>query len=556
MNRFFLNIVVLLLIAGGCKKADDVIGPEVQTTSITALSPTVVVFNGNIVSKGKHKVLDYGFVYSNDAAVDETNGTKISLGSSVPEGAFTKTVNNIRFNNNYGYLNTIYARAYIRDEKGTAFGAMLNVGLPSPSAGNINPSRGKSGDIVKINGKFYSPELADIKVAFQNVPAKVVAVNDTEISVEIPSGINARHGYQIGVTVSVGNIPVVVSSNFTILANVKDYTPKEGGIGTLITFSGDNLLAEYSNGSAFAVHFGDKAASIVYSNQMQTQVPSGLTGKVPVSITYEGQKIALPGEFVINAPVITNVTPETVRPGMVLTISGNNFPNQQNPYENNPMVKLGNAAYTPAFHDYQGNYGFSVPLDTEEGTYTLTLKLGDTEIVAAGNVTVKPYAVTGFSPQSAAPGAEVNITGTFIKDNGYNVYFGTVYVGAVATSATNLRVMVPTGINAGKLKLAVDLPGSRITAPGEFEIKGPSVTSFLPASGVAGTIITIRGSGFYPGDWYTTVKFGTISIQAIKVTENMITVAVPSNLNLGAMKLTIVTGGQEVMADGNFTATN
>jgi hypothetical protein len=102
----------------------------------------------------------------------------------------------------------------------------------------------------------------------------------------------------------------------------------------------------------------------------------------------------------------------------------------------------------------------------------------------------------------------------------------------------------------------VDVPGKEIISPGEFDIKGPTFTSFSPASAIAGTILTIKGTRFYPGDYWTTVKFGTIVVQAISVTENTITVAVPSNLNLGAMKLAIVTGGQSVIADGNFTATN
>jgi len=554
MYRFFLSIAVLLLAATGCKKADDMTAPEVQTLSVTAVSPNVVEFKGNVVSKGRHKVLDYGFVYSGNGVADENNGTKVSLGSDIREGNFAKTVTNIRLN--IGYPNMVYARAYVRDERGTAFGALISAALPSPSAGDIVPAAGKSGDLVKISGKFYSPELSDVKVVFQNATAKVVSVNDTEINVEVPSGINARHGGQIAVTVSIGNVPVVVTNYFTILANVKDFSPKSGGIGTVVTLTGENLLSEYSNGSAFTVYFGEKSSPIIYAYQMQTQVPSGVSGKVPVSIAYNGQKINLPGEFEILAASITSVTPEPVMPGMQLLISGTNFPYQQNPYETNPMVKLGNGSYTSAGWDYQSTYSYTVPENTKEGSYTLTLKLGNTEIVAPAKVTVKGYEVTGFAPKSGAPGAQVDIKGAFVKDNGYTVYFGTTSVWAQATSATNLRVTVPGGVNAGKVKLAVELPGGRISAPGEFEMVGPDITSFSPASGVAGTIITIKGSGFYPGDWYTTVKFGTIAVQAIKTTENTITVAVPSNLNPGAMKLSVVTGGQEVMASGNFTATN
>ncbi|MEJ2880164.1 IPT/TIG domain-containing protein [Pedobacter sp. GR22-6] len=557
MKRFILSMAVLLAIASSCKKSDDFSGPQVQTVSLTALSPTTVVFTGNLTKVGKPKVIDHGFIYSNNTnTLDETTGIIVSLGADISEGNFTKTVNALKINNYNSYQNIIFARAYVKDEKGTAFGAVVNVTLPSPSAGNIQPSSGKSGDVVTINGKFYSPNLSDVKVAFQNINAKVISANDTEIAVEIPTGIPARHGYTIGVSVTIGNIPVITSSSFTILANVKDYSPKSGPIGTMISFTGDNLLAEYSNGNAFVVHFGEKQALIVYGSQMQTQVPSGLSGKTQVSIAYNGQKLLLPGEFTISPSEISRVTPETVMPGEVLRIYGTNFPTQQNSYESNPMVKLGNAAYENAYYDYQGYYNFSVPENTPEGSHILTLKLGSTELAAPQKITVRGYSVSGFSPQTGAPGSVVNITGNFRTGTGYYVFFGASQVYAEATSATNLRAAVPNGINAGKVKLSAQLGNKRFTAPGEFEVNGPSITSFSPTAAIAGTIITIKGSGFYPGDYYTTVKFGTISIQAIKVTENTITVAVPSNLNPGAMRLTIVTGGQEIMADANFTATN
>lgn len=554
MKKIFLFVIAAgLMTLNSCKK-DDLGGPEIQTLSVIAVSPTTVTFTGNILNKGKQQVLDYGFIYSPNPNIDEGNGTKVSLGSNISTGQFSTTVDNLKLGPLYGYNPVVYARAYIRDEKGTAFGALLNVNLPVPSSSSMSPSTGKSGDIVKISGKFYSPALKDVHVIFGGTEGTVIAASDSEISVAVPSGINARHGNQIGVTVSVGSLSVQANTYFTIFANIKDFSPKSGPIGSYVTFSGDNLPNDYYYGGNIAVTFNEITANINYNNTLQAIVPSSIKDKATVSITINGQKTVLPGEFSIVLPEITSFSPESVLPGSVVNVNIANF--ASNYYDGYPQLKFGNGDYQHANSATGTGFSYVIPANTEAGEYALTIKFGLNEATTAKKLKVLAYEVTGFSPEQGAPGKEINISGSFIKDAGYTVYFGTVGVGAVATSATNLRTTVPAGINAGKLKISVDVPGKKIVSPGEFDIKGPTVTSFSPASAIAGTILTIKGTGFYPGDYWTTVKFGTIVAQAISVTENTITVAVPSNLNLGAMKLTIVTGGQSVIADGNFTATN
>jgi hypothetical protein len=554
MKKIFLYVIAAgLMLLNSCKK-DDLTGPEIQTLSVIAVSPTTVTFTGNILSKGKQRILDYGFVYGPSSNIDENTGTKISLGSNAGSGQYSRTIDSLKLGIPYGYSPVVYARAYIRDERGVAFGALLNANLPIPSSSGISPNTGKSGDIVKISGKFFSPVLKDVRVNFAGTDATVVAATDSEISVAVPSGINARHGNQINVVVSIGSSSVQVSSYFTILANIKDFSPKSGPIGSYVAFTGDNLPGDYYYGGNIAVSFNETTATITYNSLLQTIVPSNIKDKAIVSVTINGQKTVLPGEFTIVPPEITSFSPESGLPGSVVNVNIANF--AVNYYDGYPQLKLGDGDYQSANSTTASGFSYVIPYNTEDGDYTLSMKFGSSVITAPKKLKVLAYEVTGFSPQEGAPGREINISGRFIKDAGYNVYFGTVGVWATATSATSIKVLVPTGVNAGKVKISVDVPGKKIVSPDEFEVKGPSVTSFSPASAIAGTILTIKGTGFYPGDYYTTVKFGTIATSVISVTENTITVAVPSNLNLGAMKLTIVSGGQTIVADANFTATN
>lgn len=550
-NIFLCAFGVLLTSLSACKK-DKFAPPEVQSVSIKANSPSSVTFVGNIIKTGNQTVKDYGFIYSVLASyVDENNGTKVSLGANPSKGEFSKTVDGINLSQ-VSYYGAIWARAYVTDENGTVFGAVVSTNLPRPTSSGIIPSSGQSGDIVKISGKFFNPNISALMVNFQGIRANVLTATDNEISVEVPRGIIASHGQSISVSISVGGASTNNNQYFTILANLKDFSPKSGPAGTYITFSGDNLPNSYSSYN-YPIFFGNTQ---VYSNYY-TQVAVPFTAEVSseISVMINGQKRMLPGTFTITPPQITSFTPETVFPGQSITVTGSNFPPISDNSTGKPMAKVGSLDYT-AVSVYNNQFSYSIPSNAPEGDQTLFFKVGPHEVQASKKIKVQGYTATSFSPTSGGPGREINITGNFIQGGGYYVTFGTVNSYGTATSPTNLRVMVPSGINAGKIKLAVDVPNKKITIPGDFEVTGPSFTSFSPASGVAGTLITIKGSGFFPNIYNTAVKFGTVSVTPTSVTENTIVVAVPSNVTPGAMKLSVVTYGQTVINNDNFTITN
>jgi hypothetical protein len=544
----FLAITVI-----ACKK-DKFAPPEVQTLSATAVSTNSITLVGNIVSKGKHNLKDYGFVYStNNQNPDVTTGTKVSLGANPGEGEFSKTIENINLTNSI-YGNVVWARAYITDDQGTAFGSTLSVNLPRPNSTSIVPNSGQAGDVVKISGKFYNPNINFLVVNFQNIKAKVITATDTELTVEVPRGVTASHNQQVQVTVSVDGSMASNSHYFTMLANVRDFSPKTGPVGTLVILSGDNLPTSYYS-TNFSVYFGGVQAT-VYNYYNQVTVPFNVTETSELSVLINGQKKVLPGVFTVTAPQITAISPETVLPGQSITISGSNFPTRYDNTTGRAMIKLGNGSYVDAGYSSSTSFSYQVPTNTADGDYTLYYKVGPHEIQAPKKLKVLGLSASSFSPTTGAPGREVNITGNFVSGSGYYVAFGTVNAYGTATSSTNLRVIVPTGINAGKVKITVDPNGRRIVMPGEFEILGPTFTSFSPTSGVAGTQITIKGSGFYPGIYGASVAFGTVNVTPISVTENTIVVAVPSNVTPGAMKLSVITGGQTVTHNDNFTKTN
>jgi len=542
----YIAFVILLGLFFSCKK-DDFTPPAVQTLSVTASSPTSFNVVGSISKVGSEKVEDYGFVYNNTQEIDENKGVKVSLGKDVKEGEFQKQIR-VDSALAYSYNNTIWVRSYLRDSRGTVFGAMLNVSLPRPSMGNIAPNMAMSGEVVKITGTFFDATANNTTVMFENIKAKLVSVGETEISAEVPAGIQRSHGQEINVSVRIGSTPAG-SGSFRILANFKDFMPKSGAVGSELKFTGDNL-PDYYGGSDFRIEMGDQVLNLPYYYG-SVNVPFTVKETSELAITMDGKKKVL-GTFKVTPPVINELTPESVFPGQSILVRGSNFPSISDGSEGRPLIKLGSGSYGDASFYDRGTYQYTVPTNLTAGDYSLYLKLGPHEVLASKKLKILEHSATSFSPKSGSPLQQVNISGNFIPNTNYIVYFGSLSVYGSTTTSKNLQVSVPYGVATGKIKISVEFPDKRVTIPGDFEVIGPSFSSFSPASAVPGTILTIKGAGFI-SDYGTVVKFGSIVVNPNSISDNTIVVTVPSNVTPGAMKLTVVTGGQTVMHKDNFT---
>jgi len=544
-----LSMIILLLASvqfQSCKK-DKSSDPQIQTISVTALSPGNVLLKGNIVSTGSFKILDYGFVYSTTTSgINETTGTKVSLGQNPQPGAYSKEVDGIVVTSNYSPI--IYVRAYLTNEKGTAFGALMSVNLPTPSASSVSPASGRSGDQVTINGLFYASTTNDVKVTFSGVQATVVSVSSTQVVVTVPSGINASDNTQVPIQVLVGGQNLYLPYSFTILANFKDYSPKSGPIGTVISFSGDNLPSYYS--SNYTVSFGSVTQTASYYSQ--PTVPSNVTtNNFQISVTENGKTFALPGTFSVTAPTITLLSPESGLAGSNITVSGTNFPTAYGSIS----ATLGGVSVTTS--PYSNNqFSFTVPTSLSPGSYSFVLNAGPNSVTASQKFTVAAPGISNFLPASGPVNSQVTLSGTFIAGQYYTVNFGSYSTSGYAQSSGTLVVNVPSGIPPGALKISVVFPGQTVTATGSFTVTAPTITSFSPTSGVAGTLVTITGTGFNPNYYGTTVSFGTINANIVSITTTSITVTVPSNTGNGAMKINVNSGGQIVSSPSNFTVTN
>ena len=161
---------------------------------------------------------------------------------------------------------------------------------------------------------------------------------------------------------------------------------------------------------------------------------------------------------------------------------------------------------------------------------------------AAGNITAiqrinpAPITLSAFAPGSGPPGTIVTITGTgFSATAALNlVTFNGVAATVTAALATSLTVMVPAGASTGKL--AVTVAGNTAPSAQDFVVTAagaPSIASFSPASGAAGTVVTVSGTNFNTASGATTVKLNQTSATSSSVTATSLTFTVPPSAGSG-----------------------
>ncbi len=196
-----------------------------------------------------------------------------------------------------------------------------------------------------------------------------------------------------------------------------------------------------------------------------------------------------------------------------------------------------------------------MPSSLPEGEHKVIVKFGPFSVEAPQKIKVKGLSFTGFSPSSGASGKEITLTGEFNPSASYSVYFGSNYASPNSVTSTSMKVVVPGNLDAGDVKISIKSGGTTLTSQDNFTVLIPSITSISPASGVAGTIVIITGNGL--GPYVNSVKFGTTTSTVLSATESTVRVQVPSNLNLGAMKISVTNShGQTAVSPTNFTVTN
>ncbi len=145
-----------------------------------------------------------------------------------------------------------------------------------------------------------------------------------------------------------------------------------------------------------------------------------------------------------------------------------------------------------------------------------------------------------FTPKSGDVGTQITVTGTgFTPDT--KVLFGGYPVSVDKVTPTQLTFAVPPRYRDGSIVLRH--PGvARDIVVGTFAVVAPPViTNFAPISGIAGTRVAIRGSGFRNGDQVT---MGGVALPIHRLAPTRIIVTIPPGAPSAPIQVTRAGGAQ------------
>ena len=196
--------------------------------------------------------------------------------------------------------------------------------------------------------------------------------------------------------------------------------------------------------------------------------------------------------FIYNPPspsTITSISSASGAVGASITITGTNLSDAAS-------VSFNGTIATTFTVNSATSISATVPVGATSGSIIVNTPCSSA--TSATSFTVLPPAptISSFTPTSATVGATVTLTGTNFTGATAVSFNGTAATTYSVVSATSITATVPTGASTGTI--SVTTAGGTATSASSLTLPAvpPTITSFSPTSGAAGTQVTITGTGF------------------------------------------------------------
>ena len=328
---------------------------------------------------------------------------------------------------------------------------------------------------------------------------------------------------------------------------IASFSPTTGAPGTKVDLTGKNFSAAYT----------------VWLGTTKVKVLSVTIDKLSVEIPDNAKtgRFVLKGDYIVESsglfsvvekkapPKIDGFTPVTGSPGTEVTITGSNFSTQT--FEN--TVMLGNAQ-VPVKSASPGQLIVVIPKEGVTGTFSITVAGGGTVTGGSDFVVAKALQITGFSPEAGPPGTQVTLFGSAFGTNKKVVTVSLGGKSAKVLSVADDKILVEVPADAISSSFLLELKGKpKVVSAKNFVVKvPPQLTSFTPAEGYPGTVVTLSGLAFGSSDLKTKVKLGEKVVKILSVTDNKIEVQIPKDASTDKFTVTITDRGSST-AQSMFT---
>jgi RHS repeat-associated protein len=307
-------------------------------------------------------------------------------------------------------------------------------------------------------------------------------------------------------------------------------SPSSGTVGTQVTLSGSGFGA--TQGASQVLFNGAAATASSWSDSSITAlVPTEATSG-PVTVTV-GSQTSSSVQFTVTVPaVVSSVSPTSGTVGASVTVTGSNFGSTQG---SNTITFNGVSATVTSWSDTQ--IIATVPKAATTGAVVVTTS-GTASNSNISFTVIPTPTIVSLTPSTGVIGSSVTLTGSgFGATQGSSqVSFNGVAATASSWSDTGITVTVPTGATSGAVTVTV---GTLTSSGVSFTVAVPSVVSSVsPTSAIAGTAVTIIGSGFGSTQGSSTATFNGVAATVSSWSDTQIVATVPRSASTGAVVVT------------------
>ncbi len=499
---------VVVETAAGAGRSDDTF-LVIAAPSVDRFSPIMGVAGRTKLTINGANFKDISSVKFNGAEAGQANITVNSLTSldvKVPALATTGTVT-------------------VTNPSGTGVSASIFTVVDPSSALTFSPDKGAVGASITVTGFGFDNTSVVWFNGVQVSPGGFDLNSETSITVQVPASSTTGK-----ISVTTAGLTLRSTQDFTVIQPpvINNFRPASGPVGTQVIVSGanfDNATVRF-NGVTI-----DRTDITSNTNTVSFHVPPGAsTGSIAIE-TVAGT--ALTSNFtVVPPPQITSFSPLSGAVGSTVTISGSNFDNASSVQFNGTEVGNLNFQVVSPY-----SIAAKVPVGATTGVITVATPAGLG--TSPSNFAVAPV-VNSFSPPSGPAGTVVAVSGNNFE-NITDVFFNGIKAKTFTMkSTTSLEATVPASAGAGLITVtsAIGSGSSSLTF-----LVTPLVTSVRPASGMAGTSVTIDGSDF---TGVSDVTFNNVSANFSITSDTRITTTVPQTATSGDLVVSNSAGSSKI----------
>jgi Leucine-rich repeat (LRR) protein/sugar lactone lactonase YvrE len=313
----------------------------------------------------------------------------------------------------------------------------------------------------------------------------------------------------------------------------------------------NNRIQKFSSTGTFLLSFGSAGSADGQFNYPQC-LAIDQSGQVYIGENNRGWIQV----FDNNGTFIKKITPtgagQLYNPGaLAVDISGTIYVGDWNTdwidtydQSGNLISQIGSRGSKPGqFNNIQG-----ITISADRSTLFVSDGNNDRVEVFAGPVAPT---ITSFTPASAESGATVTLTGTGFNGVSAVSFGGTAASSFTVVSATTITAVVGSGSSGN---VSVTTAGGTVSSPGfTFLLSPPTITSFAPAAGPVGTLVTITGSNFSPIASSNVVYFGGAKAIIGSASSTQLTATVPDGATY--VPITVTTSGLTAFSSEPFNLT-